>query len=172
MEPHPSARFFTVAQPVPKSVFLDAYEETTTVAQLLVAPFGLPSIVAGSNGSLLDKDTIIEDYTNIYRQWEDVLSRKIYAAKGIPDDRVAATIHRYLEVKKDMKVMEIIQAAAGAMGTLLDLPTILELPCSSSSRTHAAAAAAATVDVANEADVVTSAAAAAMLMVLKLCPRK
>ena len=76
-------------------------------------------------------------------------------ASGIPDDRVAATVHRYLEVKKDTQVrlqcaavpgrgmsptvpplsspqvIEIIQAAAAAMGGLVDLPAVLEVraPC-------------------------------------------
>ena len=139
------ASFFAVSQPVPKSIFLDAYEDTTFLAQLLVAPFGLPKDLEG-----ISRDNVIEEYTAIYRQWEDVLSRKIYTSKGIPDDRVAATIHRYLEVKKDMKVMEVIQAATGAMGTLLDFPSVLELP--------------GTTLATNDNDVISSAIAAAMLL--------
>ena len=139
------ASFFAVSQPVPKAIFLDSYEDTTFLAQLLVAPFGLPKDLEG-----LSQENLIEEYTAIYRQWEDVLSRKIYTSKGIPDDRVAATIHRYLEVKKDMKVMEVIQAATGAMGTLLDLPSILELPS--------------TTLAINDNEVISSATAAAMLL--------
>jgi len=75
-----STRFFGVAQPVPKSVFLDAYEETTLLAQLLVAPFGLPP--GGAAADVLGGDAAVEEYTAVYRQWEDVLSRKVYAAKG------------------------------------------------------------------------------------------
>ena len=69
-----------MAQPVPKSVFLDAYEETTLLAQLLVAPFGLPP--GGAAADVLGGDAAVEEYTAVYRQWEDVLSRKVYAAKG------------------------------------------------------------------------------------------
>jgi len=83
------------------------------------------------------------------------VTRCALPALGIPDDRVAATVHRYLEVKKDTQVhlqcaamhghgvsptvpplsspqvIEIIQAAAAAMGGLVDLPTVLEVraPC-------------------------------------------
>ena len=73
-------RFFGVVQPVPKSVFLDANEETTLLAQLLVAPFGLPP--GGAAANVLGGDASVKKYTAVYRQREDVLSRKEYAAKG------------------------------------------------------------------------------------------
>jgi hypothetical protein len=77
---------------------------------------------------VLGKERLLEDYTAIYRQWEDLLSRLIYTKSGIPDDRVAATIHKYLEVNKDKKVLEAIQNAAGGVNTLIEPPKALELP--------------------------------------------
>jgi hypothetical protein len=77
---------------------------------------------------VLGKERLLEDYTTIYRQWEDLLSRLIYTKSGIPDDRVAATIHKYLEVNKDKKVLEAIQNAAGGVNTLIEPPKALELP--------------------------------------------
>jgi hypothetical protein len=72
-----------------------------SIHRLLVAPFGLSS----SAINVLGKDDATEVYSTIYRQWEDLLSRRIYAAKGIPDDRVAASMHQYVEVKKDVQVV-------------------------------------------------------------------
>jgi hypothetical protein len=80
----------------------------------------------------LDRENLLEEFSSIYQSWEDVFSRLIYSKRGIPDDRVAATIHRYLEIKKDPKVLEIIEKAAGAMKSLIEPPNTLELaiPCS------------------------------------------
>lgn len=83
----------------------------------------------------MDKEDLLEEYTALYRLWEDVFSRLIYTKRGIPDDRVAATIHRYLEVKKDKRVLEVIEKAAGAMSTLIDPPSVLELAASECHRT-------------------------------------
>lgn len=52
----------------------------------------------------------------------------IYAKRGIPDDRIAATIHRYIEVKKDKRVLDTIQEASSAMKTLVEPPKCIELP--------------------------------------------
>ena len=52
----------------------------------------------------------------------------MYAKRGIPDDRIAATIHRYIEVKKDKRVLDTIQEASSAMKTLVEPPKCLELP--------------------------------------------
>ena len=46
-----------------------------------------------------------EEYTLIYRHWEDLLSRRVYSGKGVSDDRVAASMHKFLEVQKDPEVL-------------------------------------------------------------------
>ena len=91
---------------------------------VFLAPFGLPSGAA----EILEKENLLEEYTILYRSWEDLFSRKIYARRGIPDDRVAATIHRYLEVKKDQKVLSAIQEASAAMNVLIEPSNSIELP--------------------------------------------
>ena len=71
---------------------------------------------------------LVDEYTVLYCSWEDLFSRLIYAKRGIPDDRVAATIHRYIEVKKDQRVLDAIQEASSAMNSLVEPPKCLELP--------------------------------------------
>lgn len=88
------------------------------------APFGVHSNAT----DVLDKDSLLQAYADLHRLWEDIFSRLIYTRRGIPDDRVAATIHKYLEMKKDKKVFDAIEKAANAMPTLLEPPKALELP--------------------------------------------
>ena len=92
------------------------------------APFGLSCNAV----DVLDKENLLEEYSSIYQSWEDIFSRLIYSKRGIPDDRVAATIHRYLEIKKDPNVLDVIEKAARAMKSLIEPPNALELaiPCS------------------------------------------
>jgi hypothetical protein len=88
------------------------------------APFGVHTNAT----DVLEKESLLEAYTDLHRLWEDIFSRLIYTRRGIPDDRVAATIHKYLEMKKDKKVYDAIEKAANAMPTLLEPPKALELP--------------------------------------------
>ena len=91
------------------------------------APFGVHTNAI----DVLEKESLLEAYTDLHRLWEDIFSRLIYTRRGIPDDRVAATIHKYLEMKKDKKVYDALEKAANAMPTLLEPPKTLELPESS-----------------------------------------
>ena len=101
---------------------------TPILSSLSPAPFGFSCNAL----DVLEKENILEEYSSIYQSWEDIFSRLIYSKRGIPDDRVAATIHRYLEIKKDKNVLEVIEKAAGAMKSLLEPPNAIELaiPCS------------------------------------------
>ena len=90
----------------------------------MLAPFG----VHANATDVLERESLLEAYTDLHRLWEDIFSRLIYTRRGIPDDRVAATIHKYLEMKKDKKVYDAIEKAANAMSTLLEPPKALELP--------------------------------------------
>ena len=101
---------------------------THTLSSSSLAPFGFSCNAL----DVLEKENLLEEYSSIYQSWEDIFSRLIYSKRGIPDDRVAATIHRYLEIKKDKDVLEVIEKAAGAMKSLVEPPNAIELaiPCS------------------------------------------
>ena len=45
-----------------------------------------------------------EEVSQLVKQWEEILSRRVYSWKSISDDKVAASMHQYLEVEKDFEV--------------------------------------------------------------------
>ena len=53
---------------------------------------------------MLQRSAAEDELTALYKSWEDVVSRKIYSWKGIPDERVSATLHKFLESDQDEEV--------------------------------------------------------------------
>ena len=92
--------FFTVSQPIDKEDFLVAFRDIVLMAHLLTCPFGISDELLIN----VDENVIQEEFTTLYRQWEEALARRIYAFRGIPDDRIAATLHKYIDDDGDINV--------------------------------------------------------------------
>ena len=117
--------FFEVAKPLQKGEFIESYKQTVTVSQLFLAPFGLPEEIAPALGG---NEEAVEYVTNAYKMWEDCVSRKLYSAMGISDERVAASIYFYAEEIKDEDVVEFIQRTQASIGEIIFRKKITELP--------------------------------------------
>ena len=70
------------------------------------APFGLTDGIV----DLLGGEFAEKEFTTYRKAWEELVSRRVYAWQGISDDRVAASMHHYLEVQKDVEVGDAIAA--------------------------------------------------------------
>ena len=95
-----SAKYFTVAEPVPKAEFLRVYDHAMQCVQLLTAPFGLSYQYA----RILGDEPAIKEATSLYKLWEEALSRVVYPQQGMPYDRMAATMHKLVEEDHDNDV--------------------------------------------------------------------
>lgn len=73
---------FSSAKPVSKRVFLDVLHQTSFLTQFFVAPFGLPKSCLDTFGS--SSEIGVDVYTEIYHQWEEIVSRVLYSSRGIP----------------------------------------------------------------------------------------
>ena len=82
---------------MPKEVFLQVLKRTAYFTQLVVCPFGLPP---ASTSAALSTD----EFTNIYHQWEEAVSRSLYNSRGIADSSIAASMHEYVEKQQDSEV--------------------------------------------------------------------
>ena len=83
---------FAIAHAISKKEFLEVYRDAVSVTQLIFAPFGLsPGIV-----DVLGKSKALEVYTTTFQQWEDLVSRRVFSAKGFDDDRIIASMHKYV----------------------------------------------------------------------------
>jgi len=118
--------FFAVATPVSKPLFLDTYKDIAYASQLLLAPLGTTLRVSVTQ--VLGNSQAAEEYTRIFRSWEEVVSRAVYARKGISDDKVAASMHQFLEVDKDHEVLTAIGAEADSILKILTSPDAVEMP--------------------------------------------
>ena len=78
---------FTVSNTIEKNIFLKCYKDTSLLAMLLIAPFGLPG---GEALRALNAFRAEEDLSRMFQTWEEVLSRKLFAHASISDDRIAS----------------------------------------------------------------------------------
>jgi hypothetical protein len=52
----------------------------------------------------MDSEGAEEELNMLYKGFEDVVSRKMYSWRGIPDERVSAALHTFLEQEMDTEV--------------------------------------------------------------------
>lgn len=45
-----------------------------------------------------------EELSVLCKSYEDIISRKLYSWRGIPDERISASLHKFLEQEQDMEV--------------------------------------------------------------------
>ena len=98
---------FSISEPICKDEFLRIYEETTELAMLMLAPFGVPRNIQ----NVLSDYRAEEDFTNMYRVWEDVISRVLFHSQGITDDRIASSMNLYFEKRAEYDVIEAVETA-------------------------------------------------------------
>jgi hypothetical protein len=65
-----------------------------------LAPFGL---LDGCNNAI--SEDIKDFYINEYRQWEELIARRLFQTHGFQIDRIAASMHAYVEKVHDPQVM-------------------------------------------------------------------
>lgn len=94
--------FFQVAKPLPKEEFLAVYREAVLLTQLLFAPLG----PAESTADVLGQITAMDAYSSMFQQFEDLVSKRIFALRGFDDERIIASMHEYVGEHHDSEVRE------------------------------------------------------------------
>lgn len=118
-------QFFATASGIGRESFLDAYGNVAKISQLMIAPLGVGSQATAA--SVLGEEKAEEEYMKLFRKWEEVVSRSVYSNKEIPEDRVAASMHLFLEVQKDHLVMECIRREATNVTAMISPPSIVPM---------------------------------------------
>ena len=122
--------YFTTSDAVGRNEFLQYYSEALVISRLIMAPFGCHLdtwLLAEKTSSILD------DYNNIYRSYEEVISKKIFNSYSLTDDIITATTHKYLVLENDEKMMEYFKETNVFVENLLNPPEFVQLYASSSS---------------------------------------
>ena len=117
--------FFKTATPIGRDLFVETYQDVARISQLLMAPLGAGYRASATN--VIRPDSALEEYTKVFRQWEEVISRSVYFAKGIPEDRMAASMHLFLEIKKDADVLKAIREEATNVSAILEQPSVVPM---------------------------------------------
>jgi hypothetical protein len=95
---------FTVAKPLERDEFLKLYQKVSFLTKVILAPLGLHDQYI----DLLGREQYLSQYTTIYQQIEDILSKCIFRSYGYDDDRIVATMHKFVGQSQDRKVSSLI----------------------------------------------------------------
>ena len=116
--------YFTTSDAVDRNEFLQYYNESLVIARLIMAPFG-----CSQNTWLLTEKTkcVLDDYNNIYRCYEEIISKKIFNSHALTDDIITATTHKYLVLENDEKMMEYFKETNVFVENLLNPPDFVQL---------------------------------------------
>ncbi len=116
--------YFTTSDAVDRNEFLQYYNESLVIARLIMAPFG-----CSQNTWLLTEKTkcLLDDYNNIYRCYEEIISKKIFNSHELTDDIITATTHKYLVLENDEKMMEYFKETNVFVENLLNPPDFIQL---------------------------------------------
>ena len=110
---------FSISEPIGKDEFLRIYEETTELAMLMLAPFGIPVNIQNASSNVLSEYRADEDFTNMYRIWEDVISRVLFHSHGITDDRIASSMNLYFEKRAEHDVIQAVEKAKNCIKEIM-----------------------------------------------------
>ncbi len=91
---------FDIAKPISKAEFLAVYKDSVAVTQLIFAPFGLTTSIV----DILGGSKALEVYTLMFQQWEDLVSKKVFTSRGFNDDRIIASMHKFIGKTQDADV--------------------------------------------------------------------
>jgi len=98
---------FSVAKAIDRDRFLKLYRDVSFLTRLLFAPFGLDE-----NAVLLLGDKGFKEvYSSVYQQLEDIISKCVFRCEGIDDDRIIATMHKFVSQNQDKTVSSIVSFA-------------------------------------------------------------
>lgn len=117
-----SRKFFTSSEAVSKSVFIEAYRVNVFITSLLTCPFGHSDFLEAIIGEEMYSKSIME----IYKQWEETIARRIYLYFGIPDDKVAATLHKLVNEDKDAEMINEVNKTNDILYNIINPPKVVE----------------------------------------------
>ena len=101
--------YFAIAQPLGREDFLKLYRQVTLFSRLLFAPFGIHDQTL----DLIGQKSFLETYSTTYQQVEDVLSKCVFRYHGYEDDRIIATMHKFVgQQAKDAVVRKCYTVAS------------------------------------------------------------
>ncbi len=95
--------FFSASKVIDKDEFLRLYRSVSVISNLLLAPFGFPDQLK----DIVDDDRIVEEYTTVFQQIEDVVAKVVFRHFGYDDDRIIASMHQYVGIEQDKQVISI-----------------------------------------------------------------
>jgi hypothetical protein len=72
-------------------------------------------------------EDLMETYSSEYSQWEEVVARRLFSAHGVTADRIAASMHQYVEKARDTQAMELIDLTQRALKDIVLPPSVVEL---------------------------------------------
>lgn len=73
--------YFRQASPITKATLIGVFNDVKILTQLFVAPFGLASTTL----DILGQELAIDEYSKLFRLWEEFLSRKVYLTQGVAE---------------------------------------------------------------------------------------
>lgn len=117
-------KYFQKSIPIDRNQFLTVYRESVQLAHLLTAPFGIPDDLS----LIINENCLVDEYTLLYKQWEETISRRIYALQGISDDQIASALHTYVNVNSDQEIIAEIQHSSQAVSDLFHPAKVVEFP--------------------------------------------
>lgn len=123
-----NVNYFGVSKPMDKEAFISHYKNITELVQLFCAPFGFADSIPLTFGPNLSKDLLLP----LYRQWEELISRRICSWKGISEDLLASALHEYVETDHNPDVISAVRKTLDAINDVIELPDLIFLPDTSS----------------------------------------
>lgn len=94
-------KYFSASEVIDKVEFVRLYRAVNAVSNLLIAPFGF----SDQFKNVVDETRIIEEYTSVFQQIEDVVAKVVFRHYGYDDDRIIASMHQYVGVEQDKQVL-------------------------------------------------------------------
>jgi hypothetical protein len=88
---------FAIAKPISREQFLKLYRDISFLTKLLFAPFG----VSDQTITVLGESEFAKIYTTTYQQLEDIVSKCVFRCHGLDDDRIIASMHKFVSQNQD-----------------------------------------------------------------------
>eukprot|EP01035_Chromulina_nebulosa_P018693 gene18693-24449_t len=123
------SEYFAITKPICKDLFIQSNREIHKCLQLLTLPLGISDKLIDTFRSIdRDESILYKTISNQHKQWEETLSRRIFAKNGVTDEQIAATIHQYIEKEQDNELITEIQSSDMSLQLLLNEQTAIEIP--------------------------------------------
>jgi hypothetical protein len=116
--------YFQIAEPFGKQDFLHRYQQVSLFSKLLFAPFGLHY----QTSELLNEKGYLDCYTQTFQQLEDVMSKCIFRHFGYSDDRIIATMHKFIGQQNDASIIKEIKSAVDSLVNMASPAQVVDFP--------------------------------------------